>query len=154
MTKLAAGQPAPAFQAVAHDGSTVALHDFHGRWVLLWFYPEADTPGCTAEACGLRDEFRALTALGLVVLGVSFDDVAKNAAFAEKFHLPYRLLCDTDQELGRAYDAIETEGEDAGWPHRVSFLIDPRGQLVRVYDPVDPKTHAATVLHDLEIAQD
>jgi peroxiredoxin Q/BCP len=154
MTRPVVGQQAPDFQAVAHDGSSVQLADLHGRWALLWFYPEADTPGCTVEACGLRDHFAELQALGLVILGVSFDDVAKNAAFAEKHHLPFRLLCDTDQELGLAYDAIEPEGEDAGWPRRISFLIDPRGEIARVYDPVDPKTHAATVRDDLQGAQD
>jgi peroxiredoxin Q/BCP len=154
MTRLEAGQRAPDFAAVAHDGTSVSLADVHGRWTLLWFYPEADTPGCTIEACGLRDHVRELQALGLVLLGVSFDDVAKNAAFADKFALPYRLLCDTEQELGVAYDAVETEGEDAGWPKRVSYLIDPHGVIARVYDPVDPATHATTVLRDLEAAQD
>ena len=152
--KLVPGQPAPDFEAVAHDGTDVRLKELHGRWVLLWFYPEADTPGCTIEACGLRDRFRELSALGCVVLGVSFDDVGKNAAFAEKHQLPYRLLCDTEQQLGAAYDAIETTGEDAGWPKRVSFLIDPHGAIARVYDPVNPRLHATTVLHDLGAAQD
>ncbi len=151
---IAIGQPAPDFDALAHDGSSVVLHDLHGHWVLLWFYPEADTPGCTIEACGLRDSMQALQAFGCVVLGVSFDAQAKNAAFAAKFDLPYRLLCDTDQRLGAAYGAIETAGEDAGWPRRVSFLIDPGGVVARVYDPVDPTTHAATVLRDLEGAAD
>ena len=95
-----------------------------------------------------------LRAFGLVTLGVSFDAREKNAAFAEKFHLPFPLLCDTDQELGAAYDAIETEGEDAGWPKRVSFLIDPHGDVARVYDPVDPATHAQTVLDDLNAMDD
>ena len=148
------GQVAPDFDAVAHDGTTVRLSDLHGRWVLLWFYPEADTPGCTIEACGLRDLTRELQALGCVILGVSFDDVTKNAAFADKFQLPYRLLCDTEQELGRAYDAIETKGEDAGWPRRISYLIDPARTILRVYDPVNPKLHAATVLRDLQAADD
>ncbi len=148
------GQPAPAFDAAAHDGTTVRLEDLHGRWVLLWFYPEADTPDCTIEARGLRDRFRELSARGCVVLGVSFDDIAKNAAFVAKHQLPYRLLCDTDQQLGAAYEAIETTGEDAGWPKRVSFLIDPHGVIARVYDPVDPALHAAAVLHDLEAAED
>lgn len=152
--KIVAGQPAPDFEAVAHDGTTVRLRDHHGRWVLLWFYPEADTPGCTLEATGLRDHARELTALGCVILGASFDDVGKNAAFVDKFQLPFRLLCDTDQQLGAAYDAIETTGEDAGWPRRVSFLIDPTGVVARVYDPVTPRTHAATVLQDLQAAAD
>ncbi len=151
---IASGQVAPDFEALAHDGTTVRLSDLHGRWILLWFYPEADTPGCTIEACGLRDLTRELQALGCVILGVSFDDVAKNAAFAEKFQLPYRLLCDTDQLLGAAYGAIETEGEDAGWPRRISFLIDPARTIVRIYDPVNPKLHAATVLRDLQAADD
>lgn len=151
---LATGQPAPDFTAVAHDGDTVHLRDLHGRWVLLWFYPEADTPGCTVEACSLRDHARELQTFGCTILGVSFDDVAKNAAFADKFHLPFRLLCDTEQELGRLYQAIETEGEDAGWPRRISYLIDPAGLIHRAYDPVDPATHAATVLQDLEAAAD
>lgn len=154
MSRPEVGQHAPEFEAVAHDGNTVRLADLHGRWVLLWFYPEADTPGCTIEACGLRDQADSLHALHAEILGVSFDDIAKNAAFAEKHGLPFRLLCDTEQELGRAFGAIETEGEDAGWPMRVSFLIDPRGDIARVYDPVNPKLHAATVLRDLEAAQD
>jgi len=89
-----------------------------------------------------------------VILGASFDDVGKNAAFADKYQLPFRLLCDTDQQLGAAYDAIETTGDDAGWPRRVSFLIDPTGVVARVYDPVNPRLHATTVLHDLQAAAD
>ncbi len=87
-----------------------------------------------------------------MILGVSFDALAKNAAFAARHALPFLLLCDTDKRLGAAYDAIETEGEDAGWPKRVSFLIDPHGQIARVYDPVAPGTHALAVLRDLQAA--
>lgn len=152
--KIDLGQPAPDFEAMAHDGTTVRLHDLRGHWVLLWFYPEADTPGCTIEACGLRDLGREIGALGCRIFGVSFDDIGKNAAFAAKHSLPFQLLCDTEQELGQAYDAIETEGADSGWPRRVSFLIDPVGNVARVYDPVNPKLHAAMVLRDLQAAAD
>lgn len=152
--KIVPGQSAPDFEAIAHDGTTVRLHELRGHWLLLWFYPEADTPGCTVEACGLRDLAREIGALGCRIFGVSFDDVGKNAAFAEKFNLPYQLLCDTEQQLGQAYDAVELAGEDAGWPRRVSFLIDPAGVIARVYDPVDPKSHAGAVLRDLQNAAD
>ena len=105
---IVAGQQAPDFDALAHDGTTVRLKDLHGRWVLLWFYPEADTPGCTTEACGLRDQSQQFAAMHCDILGVSFDDQAKNAAFAAKHGLAFRLLCDTDQRMGALYDAIET----------------------------------------------
>ena len=91
---------------------------------------------------------------GATILGISPDTVASHEAFAAKHALPYRLLCDTDQRLGALYDAIETAGEDAGWPKRISFLIDPAQTVVRVYDPVDPKLHATTVLNDLQAAAD
>lgn len=151
---IVAEQPAPDFEAVAHDGTTVRLSDSHGRWILLWFYPEADTPDCTTEACGLNTQAQQFASMHCDILGVSFDDQAKNAAFADKFGLKFRLLCDTDQRLGALYDAIETTGPDAGWPKRISFLIDPSHTVVRVYDPVNPKMHATTVLHDLRVLAD
>ena len=103
---------------------------------------------------GLRDRAREFAAAGCVIVGVSFDAVAKNHAFARKLDLPFALACDEAKQVGAAYDAIEPDGEDAGWPRRVSFLIDPGGVVARVYDPVDPTTHAATVLRDLEGAAD
>jgi len=98
---------------------------------------------------GLRDRARDFAAAGCAILGVSFDAVAKNHAFACKFELPFPLACDVDKAVGAAYDAIEPDGEDAGWPRRISFLIDRDGTIARVYWPVDVHAHAAAVLADL-----
>ena len=98
---------------------------------------------------GLRDRAREFAAAGCVIVGVSFDAVAKNHAFARKLDLPFALACDEAKQVGAAYDAIEPDGEDAGWPRRISFLIDRDGTIARVYWPVDVHAHAAAVLADL-----
>jgi len=98
---------------------------------------------------GLRDRAREFAAAGCVIVGVSFDAVAKNHAFARKLDLPFALACDEAKQVGAAYDAIEPDGEDAGWPRRISFLIDRDGTIARVYWPVDVHAHAAIALADL-----
>lgn len=143
-TLLAAGSPAPGFRLPSHDGRTIDLADLKGRKVLLWFYPKADTPGCTIEGkglCGVHAEFERR---GVVVLGASFDTPRDNRAFAEKFGFPFALLCDTDRSLGLAYGACDSA--DAGFPRRISYLIDEQGIVAHVFPKVDPATHAAEVL--------
>lgn len=141
---LAAGSQAPEFRATAHDGSTVSLAELHGRKVVLWFYPKADTPGCTVEGKGFCSEYERLEALGVEVLGVSFDDRAANAAFAYKFGFPYRLLCDTDRSIGMAYGACDSTG--ARHARRISYVIDESGRILQAYGQVDPATHIVEVL--------
>lgn len=146
-TLAAEGSPAPDFRGTAHDGTTVSLGDFRGRTLLLWFYPRADTPGCTKEGCDLRDGFAELGRRGVAVVGCSFDDVPANRAFAEKFAFPFPLLCDTDRRIGLAYGACARP--DAGHPQRISYLIDAKGVVRACLEKVDPATHAAEILSRL-----
>jgi thioredoxin-dependent peroxiredoxin len=115
--------------------------------VLLWFYPEADTPGCTAEGRGFRDHQDYFDENGIVVLGVSFDSIEDNAAFAKKNGFTFALLCDTTHRVALAYGACEDP--KARYADRISFLIDETGKISRVYDRVDPRDHPARVLADV-----
>jgi peroxiredoxin Q/BCP len=141
---LDAGAAAPGFRVKAHTGETVALGDFRGRKVVLWFYPKADTPGCTVEGKGFCSAHAELDSHGVTILGVSFDDEAANRAFAAKFGFPYPLLCDTDRRIGMAYGACD----DASAKHarRISYLIDESGRISHAFAKVDPGTHTAEIL--------
>jgi thioredoxin-dependent peroxiredoxin len=136
------GSPAPAFQARDQQGTDHALRGYRGRWILLYFYPKDDTPGCTAEACGLRDRFDELS-LHAVVLGVSKDDAESHRGFARKYGLPFPLLVDSDCAIITAY------GVGTAFPKRVSFLIDPEGTIATIYDTIDCALHAQEVLRYL-----
>ena len=138
------GDLAPAFSALDQDGTLHALQDYVGRWLLLYFYPKDDTPGCTKEACGFRDHHAKLST-HIAILGVSKDDGASHKRFAEKFTLPFPLLADPDRTIISAYSA---DGET--FPKRVSFLIDPQGRIAKIYDKVDCDGHAEQVLHDIK----
>src|SRR4051794_25886978 len=104
---LKPGDAAPDFTTRDHKGRTVSLKDFKGKTLILWFYPEADTPGCTAEGCSFRDLNAELLKKNVAILGVSFDPEAKNAAFADKYHFQFPLLCDTERKLGLAFGACD-----------------------------------------------
>jgi thioredoxin-dependent peroxiredoxin len=148
---IAAGQPAPEFEVSDHTGRPVKLSDFRGRHVLLWFYPEADTPGCTKEGCGFRDLKNEFAKQNAEILGVSFDEPAKNAAFVQKFSFNFPLLSDTDRRLGLAYGACDAP--DAPRARRVSYLIGPDGRVEQAYGfeaKMDAAAHPAAVLADLE----
>ena len=144
---LTAGDPAPDFTAVNHHGDLVRSTELRGRPVLLWFYPKADTPGCTIEGKGFCDSFEDLQKQDLTVLGVSFDTEEENRAFAEKFDFPFDLLCDTERELGMAYGACDDPEE--GYAKRISYLIDENGLIAKAYANVQPAEHPAEVLKDL-----
>ncbi len=143
---LEPGMPFPAFSLPAHDGTVVSSADLAGKWVLVYFYPKADTPGCTREACELRDSWPEVQAEGLVVLGVSYDTPEANRAFAEKYHLPFLLLSDRDRELAAQVGAKRAL---IPVPRRISYLVAPDGTVARAYAQVDPATHAGEVLRDL-----
>ena len=135
------GDVAPAFRAAASDGSTVTLQDALAKGpVVLYFYPKDDTPGCTKEACGIRDNFAALRELKATVWGVSFDTVASHQKFVTKYQLPFLLLADTDKKLAVAYGAA---GEKGLFPQRITFLIGQDGKIARVFPKVNPAEHAA-----------
>ncbi len=143
------GSPAPPFALPNGDGDTVALHDLHGRQVVLYFYPKDDTPGCTTQACDLRDSWRAIQEAGAVVLGVSPDGPASHARFARKFQLPFPLLADEDHAVAEAYGAW---GEKSMYGRtymgiiRSTVIIDGDGIVSHVFPRVRPKGHTAIVL--------
>lgn len=145
-TPLAAGAPAPPFTLPGRSGSVVSLADFAGKGhVLVYFYPKDDTPGCTKEACSLRDGFSDLRAAGVTVLGISPDGTASHAAFAEKYSLPFELLTDADHSVHAAYGVWGKTPWGIGTIRR-SFLVGPEGTIVRVFDDVDVERHAGQVL--------
>jgi peroxiredoxin Q/BCP len=141
------GDPAPDFAAPAHDGRRIALRDLRGTKVLLWFYPKADTPGCTAEGCGFRDRIADFGQLDVAILGVSFDTPEENAAFAKKFGFPYPLLSDADRRMALAYGAADDAS--ARTARRVSCLIDEHGKVLKHYLQVAAREHPGEVLADL-----
>ena len=146
LTSLKPGQPAPVFSAPDADGKPVRLADYHGKKVVLYFYPKDDTPGCTIESCGLRDNYSQIKQLGAEVLGVSVDDSHSHRKFTDKFNLPFRLVADTDKSISKAYGVLN---EEKGWDRRVTFLIDEQGKIVRIFDPVKASEHPAEIVNVL-----
>lgn len=144
MALLAVGEQAPDFQTKTHTGESISLADYRGSYVLLWFYPKADTPGCTKEGCGLRDRSGEFATANAKILGVSVDTVEENRAFADKFEFTYPLLCDTSRDISVKYGAAD--GPDAKSARRISYLIDPGGNVAAVYGQVKPDRHPAEVL--------
>jgi|SRR5690348_4033771 peroxiredoxin Q/BCP len=144
---LKAGDPAPDFILAADDGRSRSLSSLRGRKVFLWFFPEAGTPGCSLEGRGLRDHREYFDQSGIEIVGISFDSVADNAAFARQHNLGFPLLSDTTHEVALAYGACDSL--KARYAERISFLIDADGRIERVYDQVDPRDHAAKVLANL-----
>ncbi|KAA3621759.1 MAG: thioredoxin-dependent thiol peroxidase [Flavobacterium sp.] len=149
MQTLKAGDKVPNFTVNDQDGNSVSLSDYRGKKLVVFFYPAANTPGCTAEACDLRDHYAELQAEGYELLGVSADTEKKQSNFRNKFKFPFPLLADTDKEvinafgvwgpkkfMGREYDGI----------HRKTFLINEDGVVERVIDKVKTKAHAAQIL--------
>ena len=143
------GSLAPDFTLLADDGTEVSLSDFRGEKVLLYFYPRDNTPGCTTQACDLRDEAAQLAEMGVVVLGVSPDSVASHVRFREKVNLNFRLLADVDHKVAEAYGAWKEKvnfGVRALGIVRSSFLIDETGRVIDLWRKVKAAKHAAWVL--------
>ena len=147
------GRKAPAFRLPDQDGNMVRLSDFGGRTVVLYFFPKADTPGCTAQACGVRDRAEDYEAAGATVLGVSRDEPAQLRRFADKYDLPFTLLSDTDHKVAEKYGVwVEKSmyGRRYMGVQRATFLIGPDGKLVKAFPKVSPKTHDEQVLAALK----
>jgi thioredoxin-dependent peroxiredoxin len=143
------GKPAPDFALTSDTGETVKLSDFRGKPVVLYFYPKDDTPGCTAQACGIRDDYGSFAENGAVVLGVSRDDEASHVKFKEKYSLPFTLLSDPDHEVAEQYGVWgerSSYGKTYMGIERSTFLIDPEGNVTKVMRRVKPDTHAQDVL--------
>ncbi len=143
------GTVAPAFTAKNADGETVRLKDLRGQKVVLYFYPKDDTPGCTKEACSFRDAFADFKKRGIEVLGVSVDSEASHKKFAAKYKLPFTLLADPDHAIADAY-GVYGEKKFMGRTYlgvkRITFLIDEKGKIKKVFEKVKPEEHAREVL--------
>jgi peroxiredoxin Q/BCP len=147
-----AGSSAPDIELTDQDGKTQSLVDRRGRWVLVYFYPRDDTPGCTVEACGVRDAWSAFRAAGIDVLGISADSSASHKRFADKHRLPFTLLADPEKRAIRAFGAWGKKkfmGREFDGILRRSFLVDPQGKIAKVYPKVKPAEHADEVLADV-----
>ena len=143
------GQPAPEFELTSDSGETVRLSDLRGKQVVLYFYPKDDTPGCTTQACGIRDAWSELERTGAVVLGVSPDDEASHVKFKEKYGLPFTLLADPDHEVAERYGVWGEKtymGRTYMGVDRSTFVIAEDGNIKRVMRKVKPDTHADDVL--------
>ncbi|GIW66582.1 MAG: peroxiredoxin [Candidatus Parcubacteria bacterium] len=152
--KLKIDQPAPDFSLKDQNGDFHRLSDYKGKWVLVYFYPKDNTPGCIKEACVIRDNFPAFEKLNIAILGISNDTVESHKKFAQKYKLPFTLLADDKKEVVKKYGVwgkkkfmgIEYEGIS-----RTSFLINPQGKIVKIYENVKPAIHAKEVLDDLSL---
>lgn len=143
------GQSAPNFTAVDENGQQVSLANYRGKWIVLYFYPKDNTPGCTKEACSLRDSYQAISAKNAVVLGVSLDAPKSHQKFIEKFGLPFRLIADTDAAVSTAYGVYGEKkrcGKISIGICRTTFVIDPEGIIRHVFDKVSVATHGDEVL--------
>ena len=144
---------APTFSLPDQDGVVRSLADYAGSWLVLYFYPKDDTPGCTTEACTLRDSLSALQKLGAAVVGVSKDSVKSHKKFAEKFELNFPLLSDESGETVEAYGAWGGKklwGREYDGILRKTFIINPEGEIAKEYPEVNPTQHAAELIEDLE----
>lgn len=150
--KLETGDAAPDFRLPDQDGTEHELSAYKGSWVLLYFYPKDSTPGCTKEACAIRDAIGRFEKAKAKVFGISVDPVKSHARFAGRYALPFRLLADEDKKVVNLYGVWGKKkfmGKEYDGTHRMSFLIDPEGKIARVYQKVKPEQHAQEVLEDL-----
>jgi peroxiredoxin Q/BCP len=143
------GKPAPEFELTTDAGESVKLSDFRGKPVVLYFYPKDDTPGCTTQACGIRDNYSAFEERGAVVLGVSPDEETAHVRFKQKYGLPFTLLADPDHKVADEYGVWRERnayGKTSMGIERSTFLIDPEGNVTKVMRKVKPDTHVDDVL--------
>ena len=137
---LQPGTEAPTFSVNDHNGNSIILKDYLGKKIVLWFYPKADTPGCTMEGQGFRDDFKKFQEKGIQVFGVSLDNEKDNKAFAEKFSFSYPLLCDVNKDIALAYHAIKSA--DDQYAARISYVIGEDGKILESIESVDTKNHS------------
>ncbi len=149
MKTLKEGDKVPAFKTTDQDGNTVQLSDYNGKKLIVFFYPKASTPGCTAEACNLRDHYKELQDQGYHLLGVSADSEKRQKNFAEKYDFPFPLLADEDHTVINAFGVWGPKkfmGKEYDGIHRMTFKVDGNGVVTEVIDKVKTKTHAAQLL--------
>ena len=137
---LQPGADAPEFSVNDHNGNTIQLKDYRGKKIVLWFYPKADTPGCTMEGQGFRDDFKKFEEKDIQIFGVSLDNENDNKAFAEKFSFPYPLLCDVDRDVALSYQAVSSKEDQ--YAARISYVIGEDGKILESIENVDTKNHS------------
>ena len=137
---LQTGADAPEFSVNDHNGNKINLKDFLGKKIVLWFYPKADTPGCTMEGQGFRDDFEKFQQKDIQIFGVSLDNENDNKAFAEKFSFPYPLLCDVNREVALSYQAVSSKEDQ--YAARISYVIGEDGKILESIENVDTKNHS------------
>ena len=150
ITTLKPGDAAPDFAATDQHGNEISLQALKGKKVVLYFYPKDDTPGCTAEACNLRDNLTDLISKGYVVIGLSPDALKAHAKFTEKYELPFSLLPDTEKKIIQAYGVWGPKkfmGKSYDGVYRTTFLIDENGKIEKIFDQVDTKNHTFQILN-------
>ena len=147
-TALKINEKAPNFNLPDANGAMMSLANFEGGWLVLYFYPKDDTPGCTKEACDFRDDLHKLEKLGAKVVGISVDDGSSHAAFTKKYNLPFPLLSDKDGAVAKQYNALTNLGL-IKIAKRRTFLIDPEGKLRKIYLSVDTSKHSQEIIEDL-----
>lgn len=143
---------APDFELPDQNGKLHKLSDYKGKWTLLYFYPKDDTPGCTKEACGIRDSFPKFGKLNITVLGISTDSVASHKKFEQKYNLPFALLADIEKKVVNLYESYGEKkfmGKTYQGTYRTSFLINPEGKIAKIYEKVKPEAHTEEVLKDI-----
>jgi peroxiredoxin Q/BCP len=151
MTNLKIGDKAPDFNSVSENGTNIKLSDFKGGKVILFFYPKANTPGCTAEACNLRDNYKILVEKGFKIIGVSADDEKKQLNFKTKFKFPFPLLADTEKKVINAYGVWGPKkfmGREYDGIHRTTFVIDENGMIEHIFLKVKTKDHTDQILNE------
>ena len=152
LANLEVGDKAPNFILNDQNNEAHQLSDYEGRWVILYFYPKDDTPGCTTQACDFRDAVKRIIASRSVVFGLSLDSVESHKRFSDKNNLPFSLLSDEEGVAAKSYDSLNNfMGYKSA--KRNTFIIDPDGFLSKIYLSVDPKTHSQMVLNDLSLLQ-
>lgn len=143
------GEAAPDFTLPDQEGKLHSLAKYANQWLVLYFYPKDDTPGCTQEACNFRDDLHQLTALGAAVVGVSLDDSSSHEAFAKKYNLPFPLLAGKGSDVAERYGVLLNLGFFK-ITKRYTFLIDPQGKISKVYEKVDTSRHSKEIIEDLK----
>ena len=149
---LNVGDVAPDFTLPDQSGQEHSLSSYKGKWMLVYFYPKDDTPGCTKEACALRDNYPEFEKLDITVLGISIDSVKSHGKFSEKYSLPFTILADEEKKVVELYGVWGLKkfmGREYMGTNRMSFLIDAEGKIAKVYEKVKPAEHAQQVLNDL-----
>ena len=149
---LQVGSQAPAFELLDQQETLHSLTNYIGQWVVLYFYPKDDTPGCIKEACAFRDDIAILQSINVEVLGVSVDTSTSHAKFAEKYSLKFPLLADIGGEVARKYNALTKLGP-LKLAKRHTFIVDPDGNLAKIYRNVNPSTHSDEVIADIKQLQ-